>query len=50
MWQTNLIDTTHTLWCLIEGGVGISGGLEKSPKHNKRVGWDSRGFENDATI
>ena len=24
-------------------GVGISGGLEKSPKHNKRVGWNSRG-------
>ena len=33
-----------TLWCLIEGGVGINGGgLEKSPKHNKRVGWNSRG-------
>ena len=28
-----------TLWYLIEGKVGISGGgLEKSPKHNKRVG------------
>ena len=35
-----------TLRCLIKGGVGISGGgggLEKSPKHNKRVGWNSQG-------
>ena len=23
-----------TLWCLIEGGVGIVGGFEKSPKPN----------------
>ena len=22
----------HTLWCLIEGGIGIVGGMEKSPK------------------
>ena len=32
-------------------GAGISGGgLEKSSKHNKRVGWNSRGVGNDATI
>ena len=32
-------------------GVGISeGGLEKSPKNNKRVGWNSLGVGNDATI
>ena len=38
--------TEHTLWCLIEGGVGISGGgLEKSPKHNKRVGGIAGGLE-----
>ena len=31
-----------TLWCLIEGGVGIvggGGGLEKSPKPNSQGGW-----------
>ena len=26
------------------------GGLEKSPKHNKWVGWNSQGVGNDATI
>ena len=32
-------------------GVGISGGgFENSPKHNKRVGWNSRGVGNDTTV
>ena len=36
---------SFTLWCLIEGGVGISGGggLEISLKLNKQGGWNKRG-------
>ena len=30
--------------------VGISGGLEKSPKHNKWMGWNSRWLENSKKL
>ena len=36
----------HTLWSLIDGGVGIVGGLEKISKINIRGGgWNNRGVE-----
>ena len=50
----NIYTLKSTLWCLIEEGGWNKrggGGVEKSLKHNKRVGWNSRrGVGNDATI
>ena len=33
----------HTLWSLIDGGVGIVGGVGKISKINSRGGWNNRG-------
>ena len=39
-----------TLWSLIDGGVGIVGGLEKISKINSLGGWNSRGLEKISKI
>ena len=42
--------SVHTLWSLIDGGVGIVGGLKKISKIDSRGGWNNRGLEKISLI